>query len=1038
MTMSNVWIRGARRFALAFVLALPLVACSGSDNNTTTEPGAVGDAGEAGVLGIPGPPGAPGEAGPPGAPGAPGEAGPPGAPGEPGEAGPPGAPGAPGEAGPPGAPGAPGDAGAPGLSALVKTSVEPAGANCAAGGAKVEAGLDANGNGSLDPAEVTATTYVCNGDAGATGLATLVRTSAEPAGVNCATGGRKIEVGADANSDGILQNSEVAAASTTYVCNGAAAVNAAAKEQCLVCHAKGSMAAIADSHLGVVTPNGGLVVAIQSVTSDVNGIAVHFTLTDARGAPVDVKGVYSVNAAMSMRFSVSYVTVDGAGNVLPYTVLTQSNSTSALSTFQPTAYNAFKSSSSTSTTPAIGTLLDDGTRSGVYTYTFPTADVAQAGGDGGVNGVLYKAVAYDPAQLNSTHTVWIEATRQTDIANAANPKTFTAVEQDFNYIPSGVGTPLKREVVSNDACKSCHRGFKPENTAGDTFHGGSRVNGRYCDVCHNPGRTSNPAATSAVFIHRLHNSEHIAPANRFHGIEFGYPQDIRNCDKCHTAAALQGAQAVTHPTRAACASCHDYVDFTGAAADTCVLGGPPPDPTGTAADAGPAMCNHFGGTQADDTGCALCHRPGGIADSAKVHLPIAKPDPNNAWAVDGGNANTNAAYLVGPSDAPTGANVITYDIKSVALVADAVADAGTVMRPQITFKLKSNGVDVVFAAAVSATEIMPNFVGSPSVYFAWAVPQDGIAAPADFNVTASGYIKNVWNGSATGTGAGTITGPDGTGYYTIKLTGVQVPSNATMLTGGVGYSYSLTSSPPLTQTNVARYTYNAATKQGGLIVAAPNVWKVATGFTGRRAIVDNAKCNDCHSPLGAAPTFHAGQRNDGPTCSFCHNPNRTSSGWSANAKDFVHAVHAARKRTVPFTWHAVSATDNFADIEFPGALNECTACHVAGAFDYSAAASASALPNMLVSTVATGKYNGASATAYTLSPYVVTDNVKDYGAGFSYNVATGVTTPAAGTTLVKTPITAACSACHDAPTAIDHMRANGGHFYDTRANTVGN
>jgi hypothetical protein len=31
--------------------------------------------------------------------------------------------------------------------------------------------------------------------------------------------------------------------------------------------------------------------------------------------------------------------------------------------------------------------------------------------------------------------------------------------------------------------------------------------------------------------------------------------------------------------------------------------------------------------------------------------------------------------------------------------------------------------------------------------------------------------------------------------------------------------------------------------QGGLSVPPPNVWKVATGFTGRRAIVDNAKCD---------------------------------------------------------------------------------------------------------------------------------------------------------------------------------------------------
>ena len=52
------------------------------------------------------------------------------------------------------------------------------------------------------------------------------------------------------------------------------------------------------------------------------------------------------------------------------------------------------------------------------------------------------------------------------------------------------------------------------------------------------------------------------------------------------------------------------------------------------------------------------------------------------------------------------------------------------------------------------------------------MPQDGVAKPSDFNASASGYIRSIWNGSATGAGAGTMTGPDGAGYYTIRLTGV--------------------------------------------------------------------------------------------------------------------------------------------------------------------------------------------------------------------------------------------------------------------------
>src|SRR4029079_19285499 len=122
---------------------------------------------------------------------------------------------------------------------------------------------------------------------------------------------------------------------------------------------------------------------------------------------------------------------------------------------------------------------------------------------------------------------------------------------------------------------------------------------------------------------------------------------------------------------------------------------------------------------------------------------------------------------------------------------------------------------------------MPNFVGSPSVYFAFAVPQDGNPAPSDFNASVSGYIKKIWDGTATGAGTGTFTGPDGSGYYTIKLTGVQIPPTATMLTGGIGYTYSLSSTPPLVQTNLPEYPWPpnvppAGTAQGGLSVPPPD------------------------------------------------------------------------------------------------------------------------------------------------------------------------------------------------------------------------
>jgi hypothetical protein len=215
--------------------------------------GAAGAQGQQGIQGATGATGAQGPiglTGPQGAQGIQGPAGPTGATGLTGPQGPQGVAGTTGLQGPAGAAGANGTNGTNGQNTLVKTTTESAGANCTAGGVKIEYGLDANNNGTLDVSEINATLtkYVCNGAVGATGAVgaqgtqgiqgaqgpqgvagangtngqnTLVKTTTEIAGANCATGGVKIEYGLDANNNGTLDVSEINATLTKYVCNGA-------------------------------------------------------------------------------------------------------------------------------------------------------------------------------------------------------------------------------------------------------------------------------------------------------------------------------------------------------------------------------------------------------------------------------------------------------------------------------------------------------------------------------------------------------------------------------------------------------------------------------------------------------------------------------------------------------------------------------------------------------------------------------------------------------------------------------------------------
>jgi hypothetical protein len=109
-----------------------------------------------------------------------------------------------------------GERGDAGVTALTAVVAESAGANCPSGGVRISSGADVNGNGALDTTEVTSTQYVCGG---VSGTSTLIRTDNEAPGVNCVYGGTRISAGLDANGNTTLEPSEVTA--NAYACNGA-------------------------------------------------------------------------------------------------------------------------------------------------------------------------------------------------------------------------------------------------------------------------------------------------------------------------------------------------------------------------------------------------------------------------------------------------------------------------------------------------------------------------------------------------------------------------------------------------------------------------------------------------------------------------------------------------------------------------------------------------------------------------------------------------------------------------------------------------
>lgn len=63
------------------------------------------------------------------------------------------------------------------------------------------------------------------GSTGSNGLNALIKTTAEPAGANCASGGTKLEVGLDVDNNGVLDDNEINSNLTKYICAGSSSSN---------------------------------------------------------------------------------------------------------------------------------------------------------------------------------------------------------------------------------------------------------------------------------------------------------------------------------------------------------------------------------------------------------------------------------------------------------------------------------------------------------------------------------------------------------------------------------------------------------------------------------------------------------------------------------------------------------------------------------------------------------------------------------------------------------------------------------------------
>ena len=307
--------------------------------------------------------------------------------------------------------------------------------------------------------------------------------------------------------------------------------------------------------MNFVRPGLTLKILSAQIASD-GTISATISVTDPQGLPLDRGGVLTPGA-VAISFVASTIP-KGEEQYKAYTTRTQKSPINGVSAVQGSA-----------DTGGVFAANSDGT----YKYTFGTK--APAG--------------FDAA---ATHTIGAYGSRNLTLYGLDTSYASTT----FNFVPNGSAVQITRDVVKTASCNNCHDEL--------SFHGGSRRGVEMCVLCHNP-QSSDPDTGNTidfkVMVHKIHMGSSlpsVIAGTPYQIIGFNqsvsdwsavvYPADVRRCGTCHSqnVKAAQGTAHLTNPSRAACGSCHDDVNFA----------------TGV---------NHAGGPQFTDNECATCHIPKG-------------------------------------------------------------------------------------------------------------------------------------------------------------------------------------------------------------------------------------------------------------------------------------------------------------------------------------------------------------------------------------------------------------------------------------------
>lgn len=301
-------------------------------------------------------------------------------------------------------------------------------------------------------------------------------------------------------------------------------------------------------------PGPGLRIEITGAEIPDDGLPqISLTMTDDAGRPVSPQDLEGI------RFTIAQIIEDEAG-VTRYQNLLLHDVEGQPFDFEGETVEPALSTATQPTDERDGTFEQIGP--GTYSYTFASQ----------------LSVEPDP-DLSTAIGVYAWKNNRADVANNV-----------YYFVPAGGELPLTRQVVTEEACETCHNPIQ--------VHGGTRRDPALCVTCHTNQNVDPETGNVLEFsqmIHKVHRGAglpSVQAGDPYLIVGFQqsvhdfsnviWPQDVRNCTTCHTGGA-ESDNYKDAPNAAACVACHDNVNPT----------------TGE---------NHIGNGFADNE-CAGCHVP---------------------------------------------------------------------------------------------------------------------------------------------------------------------------------------------------------------------------------------------------------------------------------------------------------------------------------------------------------------------------------------------------------------------------------------------